>query len=65
MPDWQRSTFCGNTTCVEVLRHTDGTVRVRNSRHPEREPLNFSADEWADFTAGVEAGEFRLGGDGA
>lgn len=63
MPDWQRSSRCGNTTCVEVLGHPDGTVRVRNSKHPDREPLTFSAAEWEDFRLGVLAGEFRFGGD--
>ncbi|MEU7904143.1 DUF6085 family protein [Actinoplanes sp. NPDC049118] len=62
MSNWKRSSLCGNTTCVEVLKHSDGTVRLRDSKHPLREPLNFSAEEWADFIAGAVAGEFG-GGD--
>lgn len=57
MSDWQRSSRCGNTTCVEVAMDGD-TVRVRDSKHPDRQPLTFTAAEWADFVAGVRAGEF-------
>lgn len=58
MTDWQRSSYCGTNACVEVLRHADGTVRLRDSKHPEREPLTFTAEEWEAFRLGVQAGEF-------
>ncbi|MDP9815502.1 hypothetical protein J3R04_001472 [Spirilliplanes yamanashiensis] len=31
---------------------------VRDSKHPEREPLAFTTEEWRSFTAGVVAGAF-------
>lgn len=58
MSDWQRSSFCGTNACVEVLRHADGSVRVRNSKFPLWPSMAFTAEEWADFVAGVQAGEF-------
>lgn len=53
---WLRSSYCGNTTCVEVLR-TDGVVLVRNSADNQK-PVVFSAEEWDAFLRGVQAGEF-------
>jgi len=57
MSDWQRSSYCGTNACVEVARHGD-VVRVRDSKHPERQPLTFTAEEWEPFVLGVQAGEF-------
>lgn len=63
--EWRRSSFCGNTTCVEVAHdETTGSVRVRNSWDPDRQLL-FSAAEWEAFRLGMLAGEFRWDGDGA
>lgn len=58
MSDWKRSSRCGNTTCVEVDLRPDGTVLVRDSKHPEQPPLTFDGAEWDDFVRGVKAGEF-------
>lgn len=57
MSDWKRSSYCGNTTCVEVLVRPD-EVLVRDSKHPDRHPLKFSPAEWTDFIRGAQAGEF-------
>lgn len=37
-----------------------GGVLVRDSKDPDGPQLRFSAAEWADFTAGVRAGEFDV-----
>ena len=56
---WQRSSFCGTTTCVEVAR-VGGEILVRDSKNPQMRPLSFDEAEWAAFTQGVKAGEFRF-----
>ena len=53
-----RSSFCTLSGCVEVCHRADGRVAVRDSKHPEGPVLIFTAGEWADFLAGVRAGEF-------
>jgi|1185.fasta_scaffold511100_1 Domain of unknown function (DUF397) len=54
---WHRSPACGTAACVEVAFDA-GRVLVRDSKHPEREPLSFSTEEWRAFEAGVKAGVF-------
>lgn len=56
---WQKSSFCGSTTCVEVARVGDA-ILVRDSKNPQITPLSFDEAEWAAFTKGVTAGEFRF-----
>lgn len=56
---WQRSTFCGNSACVEVAKVGDA-ILVRDSKNPEATPLTFDEAEWSAFTRGVAAGEFRF-----
>ena len=56
---WTKSTFSGNGNCVEVAFGLEGTVLVRDSKHPEGSYLVFTGAEWAAFTAGVAAGEMR------
>jgi hypothetical protein len=56
---WQRSTFCSDTSCVEVLRiDSTGDRLVRDSKRPSQLPFRFSRAEWEDFLLGVRAGEF-------
>jgi len=54
---WAKSTFSGNGNCVEVAFGLEGTVLVRDSKHPEGNYLVFTGTEWDAFTAGVAAGE--------
>lgn len=56
---WQRSSYCGGGTCVEV-RHTGDDVEVRDSKNPGH-VLTFTTAEWHAFTKGVKAGEFDDG----
>lgn len=52
---WIKSSFCEASGCVWVA--TDGLgVHVSEGK----ETLTFTREEWADFLAGVKAGEFDL-----
>lgn len=44
--------------CVEVATNRRGTVAVRNSTTGKT--VEFTADEWTDFLAGVRLGEFDV-----
>lgn len=58
-PTWHRSTLSGDQgNCVEVAHMSDGTTAVRDSKHPDRAVLVFSAREWSAFLNAVRAGEF-------
>ncbi|RXS85340.1 DUF397 domain-containing protein [Streptomyces sp. TM32] len=55
---WRKATASGaENDCVEVAELLHGARAVRDSKNPEREPLRFTASEWAAFRAGVIAGE--------
>lgn len=56
---WRSASVCGGGTCVEVATDVD-TVRVRDSKDPQRTPMEFTHDEWRDFLVGVRLGEFDL-----
>lgn len=58
-PAWLESSYSyANGNCVEVRRHPDGQVEVRNSRFPDQCLPAFTSDEWNAFVAGVNNGEF-------
>lgn len=50
---WVRSWYCGNGTCVEV-KYDGDQVLVRDSKHPEQEPLRFTTTEWAAFITDLQ-----------
>lgn len=55
---WRKSSASGaEHDCVEVAELPDGARAVRDSKNPTREPLCFTASEWAAFRTGVLAGE--------
>lgn len=57
---WLKSSYSyANGNCVEVRRHPDGQVEVRNSRFPDLCLPAFSRDEWGAFIAGINRGEFE------
>jgi hypothetical protein len=58
MPEWQKSSYCSTSACVEVAVTSNG-VLVRDSKNPEVAPLSFNMDEWSAFVQGVRAGEFN------
>ncbi|HEY5834018.1 DUF397 domain-containing protein [Streptomyces sp.] len=51
-----RSNQSGN--CVEVAALPDGSVAVRNSRHPEGPALVYTRAEITAFVAGARDGDF-------
>ncbi|MEU8763376.1 DUF397 domain-containing protein [Streptomyces sp. NPDC048659] len=55
---WHKSSHSAADGCVEVTRLGAGAVALRDSRHPGGGDLRFTAAEWAEFCAGVRAGEF-------
>ncbi|MCT2594351.1 DUF397 domain-containing protein [Streptomyces sp. N2-109] len=55
---WRKSSAsAGEHECVEIADLPGGAVAVRDSKNPDREPLRFTATEWAAFRSGVLAGE--------
>ena len=46
--EWQRSSRCASSSCVEVASRAD-RVYVRDSKHPEQQPLEFERDTWRAF----------------
>lgn len=59
MVTWIKSSLSyafGN--CVEVAHMQDGSVGMRNSRHPDGPVLHFTSAEWDAFLGGVLKGEF-------
>lgn len=55
---WRKSSAsAGEHECVEIAALPGGGRAVRDSKNPDREPLRFTATEWAAFRAGVIAGE--------
>jgi hypothetical protein len=55
---WRKSSASGaENDCVEIAELPGGGRAVRDSKNPGREPLRFTASEWAAFRTGVMAGE--------
>lgn len=57
MSGWRLADACSLGDCVEV-RGFGPWVWMRDSKDPGGPVLEFSADEFAAFVAGVKAGEF-------
>lgn len=60
---YRTAEHCASGSCVEVAVSDADTVLVRDSKHPEVAPLEFTRDEWDTFVVGVTNGEFRFGGE--
>jgi hypothetical protein len=57
---WKKSSLSANNgECVEAVV-LNGTVVVRDSKHPDGPVLEFTRDEWQAFLGGVRNGEFDL-----
>jgi hypothetical protein len=55
---WRKSSFsAGENDCVEIAVLSCGARAVRDSKHPERESLRYTATEWEAFRQGVISGE--------
>lgn len=59
---WRKSTRSGSNggDCVEVATNLPDVVPVRDTKNRDGGTLTFTPDVWADFIAGVKAGEFDL-----
>ena len=55
---WRRSTFCADTTCVEVA-WAENKVLMRDAKNPAGQSLAFDQATWQEFIRGVERGEFE------
>jgi hypothetical protein len=56
--NWRKSTFSGDTSCVEFTPVADGTVAVRDSKNPRADALVFTRAEIDALLQGAKAGEF-------
>jgi hypothetical protein len=57
---WIKSSLSSySAQCVEVSGLSGDTIRVRDSKNPQGEVLNFTAGEWDAFLGGVHNGEFN------
>ena len=55
--EWSRSTFCGDTTCLEVSRLGD-QVAIRDSSQPGSPLIVLPVGHWQAFAAGLRSGDF-------
>ena len=55
---WRKSTFSGDSSCVEFAALTDGSVAVRDSKNPDAGALVFTRAEIDALVKGAKAGEF-------
>lgn len=56
--EWHKASASGGEgNCVEVAELPGGARAVRDSKDPGREPLRFTASEWAAFRDGIITGE--------
>jgi Domain of unknown function (DUF397) len=57
--EWRKSSASNPSgNCVEAAALPDGSVALRNSRHPDGAALVYTRAEIAAFLAGVRNGEF-------
>ena len=55
---WRKSTFSGDSSCVEFAAVPDGNVAVRDSKNPDAGALIFTRAEIDAMLLGAKAGEF-------
>ncbi len=60
LDQFRKSSFSGNSGCVEVCQRPDGMIAIRDSKDISLPPHHFTPAEWTAFLAGVRNGEFDL-----
>ena len=55
---WRKSTYSGDSSCVEFAAIPDGNVAVRDSKNPDSGSLIFTRAEIDALLQGAKAGEF-------
>ncbi|MFI7467541.1 DUF397 domain-containing protein [Nonomuraea sp. NPDC049646] len=57
---WHKSSYSSgaNGSCVEVAKVPGGGRAVRHSKKPDEAIIEYTAEEWTAFLAGVRDGEF-------
>lgn len=59
--EWRKATRSGQSgNCVEVATNLPDFVPVRDTKDRDGGTLMFTPGSWADFIAGVKAGEFDI-----
>lgn len=57
---WKATRSNGSGACVEVAVFKDGTVGVRDSKHPSGDMLQFTLTEWQAFLHSAQRAEFDI-----
>lgn len=57
--NWLKSTYCGNSACVEVAYETM-VVHMRDSKVSVGPHLIFTHEVWKTFVARVRAGDYDV-----
>lgn len=51
---WRKSPYSnGGEHCIEITDLPTGGIALRDSKHPEREPLRYTAEEWVAFRQAI------------
>lgn len=53
---WRRSSRCETAACVEIATLPDGRVGIRDSKHPDREPLVWHRAQWTLLCDAIHGG---------
>ncbi|GAA4935930.1 hypothetical protein GCM10023224_15910 [Streptomonospora halophila] len=57
-PHWRKSSYSTATSnCVEVAELAAGHYAVRDSQHPDTDPLAFDGHAWMAFLTAVKTDE--------
>ena len=56
--DWYKSSYCADSSCIEVAKIGTEAVGLRDSKHPERPFLSFERAGWSACVKGIKSGQF-------
>jgi len=58
---WTRSSFCTDSTCVEVATFGD-SIAMRDGKNPNKPYLQFTREQWDLFRIEIVRGTFNFDG---